>query len=147
MNSVANMKKAYGFNPEEHFVISEQVRAFFAELPARGEELVQKWESLVKDYEAKYPEEGAEFRNRVDGRLPENWKDLIPSSFPDSATATRKSSGLVFNPIAEKVKNFMVGTADLSPSVNMIWKGKVDFQNVSRWILTACTCLMLTQKA
>jgi hypothetical protein len=24
-----------------------------------------------------------------------------------------------------------VGTADLSPSVNMIWKGKVDFQHVS----------------
>lgn len=66
----------------------------------------------------------------MEGRLPETWKDLIPSSFPSQPTATRKSSGLVFNPIAEKIKTFMVGTADLSPSVNMIWKDKVDFQHV-----------------
>lgn len=139
------MKKAYGFNPEEHFVVSEQVRAFFADIPERGQELVRNWESLVKDYDVKYPEEGAEFRQRVDGRLPENWKDLIPSSFPNSATATRKSSGLVFNPIAEKVKNFMVGTADLSPSVNMIWKDKIDFQNVSRLRLTTYSSEILTR--
>lgn len=128
---VANMKKAYGFNPEEHFVISDEVRKFFEDLPAKGEALVQSWEKKVQEYESKYPELGAEFRRRVEGRLPENWKDLIPKSFPDAPTASRKSSGLVFNPIAEKVNNFMVGTADLSPSVNMIWKGKVDFQHVS----------------
>lgn len=128
---VANMKKLYSFNPEEHFVISETVRGFFADIPQRGEELVQSWEKKVQAYEAEYPELGAEFRNRVAGHLPEDWKGLIPSSFPDQPTATRKSSGLVFNPLAQKIKNFMVGTADLSPSVNMIWKDKVDFQNVS----------------
>ncbi|KAF1954972.1 transketolase [Byssothecium circinans] len=126
---VANMKKMYDFNPEEHFVIGEEVRRFFEPLPARGQELVQAWDAKVKEYEAKYPELGAEFRRRVEGRLPENWKDLIPKSFPEKPTATRASSGLVFNPIAQACNNFMVGTADLSPSVNMIWKGKVDFQN------------------
>ncbi|UPX12065.1 Formaldehyde transketolase [Ascochyta rabiei] len=126
---VANMKKLYNFNPEEHFVISNTVREFFADIPSRGQELVESWEKKLQEYEAKYPELGAEFRSRVEGRLPEDWKDLIPSSFPAQPTATRKSSGLVFNPIAEKVKTFMVGTADLSPSVNMIWKDKVDFQH------------------
>ncbi|PSN65243.1 transketolase [Corynespora cassiicola Philippines] len=126
---VANMKKLYGFNPEESFVISDDMRKFFQELPARGQELVQDWEKKVQEYEAKYPELGAEFRRRIEGRLPDNWKDLIPSEFPDKPTATRASSGLVFNPIAKEVNNFMVGTADLSPSVNMIWKGKVDFQH------------------
>ena len=132
---VANMKKMYGFNPEEHFVIGEQVRKFFEPLPARGQEFVRAWEKKVQDYEAKYPELGAEFRRRVEGKLPGNWKDLIPSSFPEKAIASRASSGLVFNPIAAKCNNFMVGTADLSPSVNMIWKGKVDFQHVSALFL------------
>ncbi|KAH9862416.1 hypothetical protein J1614_011071 [Plenodomus biglobosus] len=126
---VANMKKMYGFDPERHFVISEQVRSFFANLPEKGQELVRSWEEKVEEYAAKYPEESADFKRRMEGRLPDNWKDLIPASFPETETASRKSSGLVFNPIAENINNFMVGTADLSPSVNMTWTGKVDFQH------------------
>lgn len=128
---VANMKKAYGFNPDEHFVVSNEVRSFFEDIPARGQDLVRSWEKKVQGYETKYPEVGAEFRQRIEGRLPETWRDLIPSSFPDTPTATRKSSGLVLNLIAENIRSFVVGTADLTPSVNMAWKGKVDFQHVS----------------
>ena len=138
---VANMKKLYGFNPEEHFVVGEEVRKFFDDIPERGEELVRSWEKKVKEYETEFPELGAEFRRRIAGHLPEGWKDLIPSkqSFPEKPTATRASSGLVFNPIAQACNSFMVGTADLSPSVNMIWKGKVDFQHVSCSLLNLKT--------
>lgn len=62
---VANMKKMYGFNPEESFVISDDVRNFFAETVPRGQELVQAWEKKVKDYETNYPELGAEFRSTL----------------------------------------------------------------------------------
>jgi dihydroxyacetone synthase len=130
-DDVKNMKNLYGFNPDESFHIGDTVREFFSDIVPRGQDLVKGWEKKVQEYEAKYPELGAEFRRRMEGRLPENWKDLVPSTFPDKPTATRASSGLVFNPIAKEVNNFMVGTADLSPSVNMIWKGKVDFQHVS----------------
>lgn len=130
-DDVKNMKELYSFKPDESFFVSDAVREFFSDIPPRGQELVKSWEKKVQEYEAQYPELGTEFRRRVEGRLPENWKDLIPSTFPDKPTATRASSGLVFNPLAQEINNFMVGTADLSPSVNMIWKGKVDFQNVS----------------
>ncbi|KAF2186575.1 dihydroxyacetone synthase [Zopfia rhizophila CBS 207.26] len=126
---VVNMKKLYSFNPGESFVISSDVRRFFEDIPARGQELVNAWEKKVDDYEAKYPGLGAEFRRRVRGELHETWKDLIPTTFPAKPTATRASSGIVFNPIAKEINSFVVGTADLSPSVNMIWKGKVDFQH------------------
>lgn len=129
--SVADLKTLYGFNPEEHFVIGETVRQFFQDIPARGEQRVQEWNHLVGDYTAQHPDLGAEFQARVRGELPPNWESHIPTSFPDKATASRASSGLVFNPIAKEINNFMVGTADLSPSVNMIWPGKVDFQHVS----------------
>jgi dihydroxyacetone synthase len=129
--SIVDMKTAYGFDPEEHFVIGDTVRRFFQGLPERGERWVQEWDQLVKDYSAQYPELGAEFQSRVRGELPANWQEKIPASFPDKPTATRAASGLVFNPIAKDVNSFMVGTADLSPSVNMIWPGKVDFQHVS----------------
>ncbi|KAF2261209.1 hypothetical protein CC78DRAFT_570672 [Lojkania enalia] len=126
---IANMKKMYKFDPEQHFVVSRGMREFFEDIPARGQEWVAAWEKKFPLYEEKYPELGAEFRQRVEGRLPDNWRDLVPAQFPDKPTASRASSGLVFNPIAKDIKNFMVGTADLSPSVNMIWKEKVDFQH------------------
>ncbi|KAK7553666.1 Transketolase, thiamine diphosphate binding domain-containing protein [Phyllosticta citricarpa] len=131
-DDVAKMKAAYGFNPDEHFVITDQVKQFFAECPSRGQKLVQEWNELVDKYSQAHPELAAEFKARVKGELPEHWKDLIPKEFPNKLTATRASSGLVFNPIAQAINNFMVGTADLSPSVNMSWKGKEDFQHPDR---------------
>jgi dihydroxyacetone synthase len=130
-NSVADMKTAYGFNPAEHFVIGESVRQFFVDIPERGLQLVQEWEQLVTKYTHQYPDVGAEFQARVRGELPANWQDYIPINFPDKPTATRVASGLVFDSMAKDINSFMVGTADLSPSVNMIWPGKVDFQHVS----------------
>jgi dihydroxyacetone synthase len=133
---VAAQKIAYGFNADEHFIIGDRVRAFFADIPARGEALVREWNQLVDRYSNNYPELGSEFQSRMRGDLPDNWKDLVPPSFPETPAATRASSGLVFNTIAEKCGSFMVGTADLSPSVNMVWPGKVDFQHPSH--RTAC---------
>lgn len=49
---VANMKTMYGFNPEEHFVIAESVRDFFADLPSRGQKLVKSWEKKLQEYNA-----------------------------------------------------------------------------------------------
>ncbi|BCS27968.1 transketolase family protein [Aspergillus puulaauensis] len=126
---VADMKRKLGFNPEEHFVIGDAAREFFADIPARGEGFVKEWNDLVQRYTEAHPELGAEFQRRVRGELPADWQDRIPTEFPDKPTASRASSGQVFNPLAQSINSFMVGTADLSPSVNMIWKGKVDFQH------------------
>ncbi|KAL4905444.1 hypothetical protein BDW74DRAFT_185010 [Aspergillus multicolor] len=126
---VADMKRKLGFNPEEHFVVGETVRQFFADLPARGEAWVKEWKDLVQSYTESHPELAEEFQRRLRGEIPADWQKLIPTEFPDKPTATRASSGLVFNPLAQNINSFMVGTADLSPSVNMIWKGKVDFQH------------------
>ncbi|KAL2862392.1 transketolase family protein [Aspergillus lucknowensis] len=126
---VAEMKRKYGFKPDEYFGISDAVREFFADLPARGEGFVQEWKDLVQKYSEAHPVLATEFQRRVRGELPADWQEKIPSQFPDKPTASRAASGLVFNPLARDINSFMVGTADLSPSVNMIWEGKVDFQH------------------
>jgi dihydroxyacetone synthase len=129
--SVAALKKSYSFNPEADFYIPDGTREFFKDIPARGEVYVQDWKSLVEKYSVAHPELAVEFRSRMRGEIPDNWEQLIPKSFPDKATASRASSGLVLNPLAKDIKSFMVGTADLSPSVYMAWPGMVDFQHVS----------------
>lgn len=128
---VKNIHQTFGFDREERFKVPEKVYDFFRKNQESRTKLVSQWESLLDSYCKAHPTLGAELRKRIQGDLPSNWEDIIPKSFPTSATATRKSAGLVCNPLAEAIPNFMVGTADLSPSVFMAWPGKVDFQNVS----------------
>lgn len=130
---VANIKKSFGLNPEEHFVIPDAVYDFFRGAISRGEEYAARWSALVESYCREFPHEGAEFKLRVDGKMPRDWAQFIPrkESLPTAPTSTRKAAGIVCNPLAENLNNFMVGTADLSPSVCMGYKNQVDFQNVS----------------
>ncbi|TVY36352.1 Dihydroxyacetone synthase [Lachnellula occidentalis] len=128
---VANIKRSSGMDETKHFQVSEEVYEYFRAAKSRGRESEAEWHELVSGYRTKYPDLADEFALRMKGEFTENWEEIIPSkeSFPTSPTPSRKSSGLVCNPLAEKIKNFMVGTADLTPSVNMVWNGKVDFQN------------------
>ncbi|CAM1507469.1 Fc.00g071100.m01.CDS01 [Cosmosporella sp. VM-42] len=132
------IKQAFGMNPDEHFVVSDEVYSFFREMKTRGEKLEEDWASLVSGYRKEYPELYAEFNKRVEGKFTADWRSIIPAkeTFPTTPTASRKSAGIICNPLAAKLKNFMVGTADLSPSVNMTWKDKVDFQHPG--LKTAC---------
>ncbi|KAK5148843.1 hypothetical protein LTR04_000438 [Oleoguttula sp. CCFEE 6159] len=137
VEDVAQMKEAYGFDPQEHLVVFDKpVRAFFQNLPSKGQLLVSEWNDLLRCYEEIHPELAANFKRRVDGTLPEQWKSLVPTVSPKSATPSRKSSGMVLNPIAKEVNNLMVGTADLTPSVNMSWERTLDFQSPN--IKTTC---------
>jgi dihydroxyacetone synthase len=133
---VSNIKKVFGMNPDEHYGVPDSVYDFFREAESRGQKYESEWSSLVERYNDKYPQEGAEFKLRVAGRMPEDWSQFIPKKedIPSKPTSTRKAAGLVCNPLAANLKNFMVGTADLSPSVNMSFPGQVDFQNVSETI-------------
>lgn len=130
---VAKIKKKCGLNPEEHFVVPDAVYDFFREAQFRGETHSAEWSALLESYDKQYPEEAAEFHLRVAGKMTDDWTKFIPKkdSLPTGPTPSRKSAGIVCNPLAENLKNFMIGTADLTPSVNMSFKNQVDFQHVS----------------
>ncbi|KAM0091196.1 hypothetical protein ACP6JD_005394 [Aspergillus fumigatus] len=130
-DEVANIKRKLGLNPDEHFAVPDEVYQFFSDAGGRGRALEESWNQLLLNYSTEHPEMYEEFRLRMLGRMTQDWTKLIPSKeeFPASPTASRKSAGLCCNPLAAKLENIMVGTADLTPSVNMAWKGKVDFQH------------------
>ncbi|KAF7916461.1 uncharacterized protein EAE97_012121 [Botrytis byssoidea] len=117
---VANIKRTFGMDETKHFQVSDEVYALFRDSKPRGRQIETNWNQLLKSYATAHPVLYEEFMLRVAGKLTDDWANPTPS---------RKSSGLVCNPLAENIKSFMVGTADLSPSVNMMWKGKVDFQH------------------
>lgn len=119
--NVAAIKEAYGWDPEKHFVIPDKVREFYAGLPARGDKWAEEWNELVGEYSKEHPEIARELKARMEGQIPDNWEDLIPREFSKDPTPTRKSNNFVFAPIIDKISSFMVGTADLTPSVAMTY--------------------------
>ncbi|EED17667.1 dihydroxy-acetone synthase, putative [Talaromyces stipitatus ATCC 10500] len=128
---VASIKTRFGMDPEQHFIVQDEVYDFFRDAVPRGETFENDWKQLLEQYAKEYPEMHQEFSLRVQGKMTDDWTKILPSKeeFPTIPTASRKSAGLCCNPLASKLHNMMVGTADLTPSVNMAWKGKVDFQN------------------
>ena len=122
VDNVKAMKQAYGWDPDKIFHIPDAVKSFYADIPARGEKWAQQWNDLFASYQSSHPELGHELQLRIDGKLPTDWQSLIPTSFPSDPTPTRKSNNYVMADIIAKTKSFMVGTADLTPSVNLTWK-------------------------
>ncbi|KAH8883491.1 dihydroxyacetone synthase [Thozetella sp. PMI_491] len=135
---VASIKTMFGLSPEEHFVLPADVYDFFKDVPGRGQQLEAEWASTIAQYTQKYPELAAEFKLRVEGKMPEDWQKFIPTKeeLPTVPTSSRKSAGLVGNRLSENMKNFLVGTADLTPSCNVAYGNKVDFQSPE--LRTAC---------
>ncbi|KAI5797753.1 Transketolase, thiamine diphosphate binding domain-containing protein [Geopyxis carbonaria] len=133
-DGVREIKQRAEFDPDEHFVVPPAVSEFFADLPARGKALEAEWSTLMAAYRVAHPALAAEFDQRLRGEFTlDNWASLIPakSALPTKPTASRVSAGLVLNPLAAALPSFMVGTADLSPSVNMSWPSAEPFQNPS----------------
>ena len=110
-------RQALGWDYEP-FEIPAEVYADFKENVAdRGTEAYQTWTKLVAAYKETYPELAAEVEAIIDGRDP---VDLKPEDFPvlenGFSQATRNSSQDALNVIAEKMPNFLGGSADLAHS-------------------------------
>lgn len=142
---MANFKRRFGLNPDEHFHIPQDVYDFFSDIPGRGDAHEAGWQNALVKYQNEDPALAAEFALRVAGKMPEDWTKCIPRTEdqPTAPTATRKSAGIVTNNLAVNINSVLVGTADLTPSVNVAYKNKVDFQSVST--LYSAFCLRLTR--
>ncbi|KAL3477948.1 Transketolase, thiamine diphosphate binding domain-containing protein [Aspergillus californicus] len=138
VEDVANTKRSFGLNPDEHFHIPQDIYDFFSDIPARGEAHEAAWQATVAKYREEDPVLAAEFDLRVAGKMPADWTKCIPNKEknPTGATPSRKSAGVVTSALGETINSFLVGTADLEPSCNVAFKNKVDFQSPD--LKTAC---------
>ncbi|KAG7809359.1 hypothetical protein KL921_003356 [Ogataea angusta] len=127
-DNVRQLKVKNGLDPDLRFHVPQEVYEFFSDCVPRGQHSERAWQEKVAKYTEQYPELAAEFARRVAGKLPSDWKKHIPTEFPSGPTPTRKSSGLVFAPLAKAIDSIIAGTADLTPSVHVSWPGARDFQ-------------------
>jgi len=118
---LANAKKLAGWDPEKKFVIEADVADHFKEILTRGKKVYKKWNDLFEKYKNSYTEEASDYLRRMEGELPDGWKNDLPIfDADDKGIASRSSSGTVLNAISKKVPELIGGSADLAPS-NKTW--------------------------
>jgi len=94
----------------------------------KGQGLEALWNNKFAEYGAAFPKEAAEFKRRMTGELPSNWKqhaaDFIAKTNEKAETiATRKASQNCINGLAPALPEFLGGSADLTGSNLTNWTG------------------------
>ncbi len=127
------VKEFFGFDPEKSFNIPAEVAEYYKKVGARGIQTEKKWNDLFNEYKAKFPELAAEYEAAVAGKLPEGWKDKLPTfKGSDPKMATRQASGKVLNAIAGSLPHLIGGAADLAPSTETTLKESTSFTSEDR---------------
>jgi transketolase len=119
-DEVKLVKKFFGFDPDQSFVVPENVLSFYRAAGKAGIEKEKQWNNLFNQYREKYPVEANEYVSTSNGKLPAGWKEKLPVFSGDEKIATRKASGKVLNAIAAQIPFLIGGSADLSPSTDTI---------------------------
>jgi len=127
-DEVAEVKRVLGFDPEQHFVVEDEVLAHARKVVDRGREAHAAWQQTYDDWATREPER-KELLERMIGRdLPVGWEKALPSWEPDAkGIATRKASGEVLGALAPVLPELWGGSADLAESNNTSMEGEGSF--------------------
>ena len=109
-------KEAYGWDPDRTFYVPDEAAEVFRRAIDAGKDLVAEWESRLDRYAAELPDQAAELRRRLDGRLPDGWETALPAYEVGTEVATRNASQDTIQALAGVLPELFGGSADLSES-------------------------------
>ncbi|MFE0193527.1 transketolase [Streptomyces sp. NPDC058989] len=115
---VAATKRVLGFDPEQHFEVSDEVLAHTRAALDRGRDAKKEWEKSFAAWRTANPERAAEFDRIAAGELPEGWEDHLPAFETGKSVATRAASGKVLHALGAVIPELWGGSADLAGSNN-----------------------------
>jgi transketolase len=116
---VALTREALGWT-HEPFVIPENVYAGW-DAKTKGAKAEADWNTKFAAYEKEYPELAAEYKRRMAGELPANWKEATDAFIAETNAkaeklATRQASQKAIAGLAATLPEFLGGSADLTGS-------------------------------
>ena len=113
---LAATKTVMGFDPEQSFVVADEVIARTRGAVARGAERHAAWQERFDDWAAANPERKTLLDRMLAGELPEGLDAALPVFEGGTSVSTRAASGKVINAIAAVLPEFWGGSADLAES-------------------------------
>ena len=119
-------KENLGWPADRRFYVPDEVRGYFQELQEYWGHLEADWHDLFEHYRQDFPDLAQQFEATMEGRLPEGWRERMPTFGPAKPLATRTASGEVLNAIAPAIPTLIGGSADLAPSTKTYLQGLGD---------------------
>ncbi|MFK0241739.1 transketolase [Microbacterium sp. NPDC090281] len=126
-DELAATKKVLGFDPEQSFVVADDVIAHTRGLAARAAEVRATWQKSFDAWAAANPEKKALLDRLEAQELPSDITSTLPVFESGKEVSTRAASGQVINALAAELPELWGGSADLAESNLTTIKGAPSF--------------------
>lgn len=120
-------KAALGFDPEQSFVVPEDVRGFLSDRIAEKKADAAEWDAQFDAWKSSSPDGAALLEAILKKEIPTDLEARLLAAVPEKDVATRASSGAMIQVVAKAVPAVVGGSADLAPSNNTYMKEMGDF--------------------
>ncbi len=123
-DEVRAAKEAMGFDPDEHFHVSDEVYEHMDQR-GRGSELEEEWNGRFSAWREEFPEQAEEWDQAWSGRPLPGYEETLPRWDPDETEklATRKAGAAVMNAFKHHTPTMVGGAADLVSSTSTEFDG------------------------
>ncbi|HEX7630858.1 MAG TPA: transketolase, partial [Lacunisphaera sp.] len=118
--------------PEEHFYVSEQVRAYFADHKKRLKRAHGKWKKTFAAWREAHPDKAALLDGATKQPSAAHLLEKIPLFPADAKLATRAAGKDVLQPVAAELPLLISGSADLHGSTLNYIAADKDFDKTNR---------------
>jgi transketolase len=121
-------KKGLGIPEGTHFYVSDEVKAYFADLKKQRAAAYSEWEKTFSAWTSANPELAKQLETARAGKVcVDELLKAIPEYPAEGKAATRNSGGEILNHIAKVVPNLITGSADLFGSTKNYIKDGGDY--------------------
>jgi transketolase len=120
-----------GLPASEHFYVSEETRAFFAEKQAASTAAFAAWRTTYDAWALANPGLAEELTDGLAKAVPVDLTEKIPVFAADYKDATRSAGGTVINAVAKAMPQLLTGSADLFGSTKNYIKDAGDFSKAN----------------
>jgi len=126
-DEIAATKVLLGLNPEESFIVPDDVLAHARKVIERGQAAHAAWNVEFEAWKTANPDRAALLNRLRNHELPGGWESALPVFPAGKDVATRAASGKVISAIAGVLPEFWGGSADLAGSNNTTIEGSKSF--------------------
>ena len=126
---LSGAKQSLDWPTLEPFHIPEEVKELFSNVKTNGEISFSEWNNDFRTYQQQYSNEANELERRMQGNLPADWEDSLPSliaSKPEGIP-TRMVTADIINALAPTIPELLGGSADLAPATQTLIQNSGDF--------------------
>jgi transketolase len=129
-DEVRATKEILGWDPDEHFVVPDEVREHMAAVAERGAAAREEWEARLTAWREAHPDVAAERELDLEGRPREGWLDALPTFEAGEEIATRDAGKSVMQALRDFTPTQIGGAGDLVESTKTEFVGTGMFSKV-----------------